>query len=1074
MAPSLKRVLSSLLSLALVVGILPAACYEAVAANMKGEAPGARAGVPALALPAIGNLNQAKAGASLSANAQTSVNATAGQSAAANAAPTAAAAAAPQRVPMDVQVPAEATEQFTPAQKQDLGSVIALMSKRLFTWDQVTVRLPDSIFDNGSSKPLIKVEDLFKAPQADELERLAIKYGKLTPEQLAQIRKDATFSVPSSDFPGQTHVWKASALLQKGSENIKASLRSDYADAASQYVVSLPETIKGAQALSLRSGARNFFEGLYETVGLAIGIPETHARFSAGEVERRRLERLADFMSEKLSQRDLALYDLKLMEKTYPIVQTLEKLAAERWQAKAESVKEDLSSKIKDPQALADALAQAEQDELYQALSSSAELETLHAGLGALLVARGRAKQAIKSVLAAVAQKLQAYDLAVAQQLSAKHPILSMIPAWMAARVGKAHWAYAATLIPSTQEAVAAALAKLGLAEELAAEREFADTWEPISKSMPAYQTGNRNFSWAYQIWNRGNWIVEQDPQTGRYSGSQWRSVVRSTENAFWRLSNLAQRALATANNVLYWLVVSNVHYGPLGFSSLLGSEPFAYRWALNSETGQWVETSHRRQTLSTRISGFWAQRRSMLDAHNKKSSYSFFLGKLGERVILFFTADLALGVVAPLLVLVFQPLLTLVNAMVSLALLVATPLIIAPVYTVAVWALQALVFDSAGTMYKSWRSSLKKSFGLVGLAILAAAIWYAAKYFGIDLLSGYGLAAVVAMIAATGPLFPWVGTLIKKAGFYGAASFIASVFKSAFHIVAGPLEAVFGALRFAARTAYDAVMALPLRRLARVPGASGIFVKRIAGPGLSSEYFFQVSADLPLVAAWAALESSELARYDKETTALISEPQKTYDEFAAVLDVLTGGNNTGRANAPAFKEISEKQTADKKTLSDAVSQRAELYAKLLKVPHTDKIKLPTPELTMLLKKSAVLAEGFYTKIIKDQAWSEAKIKAFWKDAGLSANDWVGVAKKTLASVFGAEILIPLEETDKTLRIQVKAPGLEDYVKGLEDGILPGALDNVQVGGLGRPQGKPDVKPSVPSVSGDELIGSIL
>ena len=44
---------------------------------------------------------------------------------------------------------------------------------------------------------------------------------------------------------------------------------------------------------------------------------------------------------------------------------------------------------------------------------------------------------------------------------------------------------------------------------------------------------------------------------------------------------------------------------------------------------------------LVSRVSGFWAQRRATLDEFNRKGSYAFFLGKFGERAIMFFTIDL-------------------------------------------------------------------------------------------------------------------------------------------------------------------------------------------------------------------------------------------------------------------------------------------------------------------------------------------------------------------------------------------------------------------------------------------------
>ncbi len=61
--------------------------------------------------------------------------------------------------------------------------------------------------------------------------------------------------------------------------------------------------------------------------------------------------------------------------------------------------------------------------------------------------------------------------------------------------------------------------------------------------------------------------------------------------------------------------------------------------------------------------------------------------------------------------------------------------------------------------------------------------------------------------------------------------AFVAGVVKAVWHIVAGPVEAVFGGLRYAARTIYDAAMSWPLRRLARAAPAGGTFQRSSESP---------------------------------------------------------------------------------------------------------------------------------------------------------------------------------------------------------------------------------------------------
>ena len=52
--------------------------------------------------------------------------------------------------------------------------------------------------------------------------------------------------------------------------------------------------------------------------------------------------------------------------------------------------------------------------------------------------------------------------------------------------------------------------------------------------------------------------------------------------------------------------------------------------------------------------------------------------------------------------------------------------------------------------------------------------------------------------------------------------------------------------------------------------------------------------------------------------------------------------------------------------------------------------------------------------------------------------------------MFGDGFLVPLEQTDKSLRIDVHAPQLRDYARGLEEGIMPEDLASVTLSGLGQ------------------------
>jgi hypothetical protein len=70
--------------------------------------------------------------------------------------------------------------------------------------------------------------------------------------------------------------------------------------------------------------------------------------------------------------------------------------------------------------------------------------------------------------------------------------------------------------------------------------------------------------------------------------------------------------------------------------------------------------------------------------------------------------------------------------------------------------------------------------------------------------------------------------------------------------------------LRKACRDAWDTVMfKLFLEKSARVPSQNNFLAKRISGPGLASEYFYQIKPEQALVALETRMELAEVAAFE-------------------------------------------------------------------------------------------------------------------------------------------------------------------------------------------------------------------
>src|SRR5579864_8046504 len=71
------------------------------------------------------------------------------------------------------------------------------------------INIPESTL---KGKYVSDIMELTTAPASNECAKLALN-GKLTLQQLQELRKNATIHVPSIKFPDQSHVWKVHLLL---------------------------------------------------------------------------------------------------------------------------------------------------------------------------------------------------------------------------------------------------------------------------------------------------------------------------------------------------------------------------------------------------------------------------------------------------------------------------------------------------------------------------------------------------------------------------------------------------------------------------------------------------------------------------------------------------------------------------------------------------------------------------------------------------------------------------------------------------------------------------------------------
>lgn len=114
-------------------------------------------------------------------------------------------------------------------------------------------------------------------------------------------------------------------------------------------------------------------------------------------------------------------------------------------------------------------------------------------------------------------------------------------------------------------------------------------------------------------------------------------------------------------------------------------------------------------------------------------------------------------------------------------------------------------------------------------------------------------------------------------------------------------------------RTRDSLVYQLIIRPRSRVPAAEGCLVRRIAGPGLDADFYYQISKEQALAALEARLEADRLLAYRRQTERLIRRPAEEFRTFVQqVFSPFAGSPWLLMASTPVTPAHTATATADK------------------------------------------------------------------------------------------------------------------------------------------------------------------
>uniref|UniRef100_T1H7N8 Uncharacterized protein n=1 Tax=Rhodnius prolixus TaxID=13249 RepID=T1H7N8_RHOPR len=223
-----------------------------------------------------------------------------------------------------------------------------------------------------------------------------------------------------------------------------------------------------------------------------------------------------------------------------------------------------------------------------------------------------------------------------------------------------------------------------------------------------------------------------------------------------------------------------------------------------------------------------------------------------------------------------------------------------------------------------------------------------------------------------------------------------------------------FGALRYILRLAWDSfVFQVVIKKRGRIPASDSVIVKRIEGPGLNNNYFYQIRPEQALAAFEAKLELDELTAFQHQMELKIMQPQKDFSQFVSAC---FGPFSATLARVGAYKSL-EREGHDLLTsLQEKLERRRRDLHTGLSTSLRSKLKLNTIDLKIAIQQGALMLERFYpAHVLWRLSISEQE---FWESKALTMNDWPGLAALLYSDVFSLDFLTPLSDNDTSFRLE--------------------------------------------------------
>ncbi|KAH3866809.1 hypothetical protein DPMN_029932, partial [Dreissena polymorpha] len=780
----------------------------------------------------------------------------------------------------------------------------------LYHWKNFPIVLPPSLTSQGYEK--IDYRDLFKAPTFDELEQVATDtFGdlkKLGEWQLKSVWERGQFDVPSFNFPGQSHTWRVTRLLQKGTQNANDSLLGDMALALRLLIITAKNRFI-SNTFSLSQSLKSWGTGVWKLMDIVFGMPSTGSGDLASKMRSERQKYLIAELDIKPSHRhsfakfsqfvidysrlspkerfkrgdvnpppipyiyqtpkgqdiDLRLLNKDVLNHCLPVLSNILDRESQGWyinyrhklilKLKGDGLtNEEISKRVNEM------VKEEYLHRVYKAILNNAELESVEVGIGAVLVQQAKAVMLMKKAIVNIETKMQSHKGQLLAHLKKAYPVKSRIKGWVNEQTQNFEREFVLHHMWSAHEDAISLTEEEDLHQTayfLRRDYNFMKQREPVLlKELEKVRVPNRVFVFHMITWLPGNWVtvkcldgeetvvptqlvneVNQQralPKTGdvRYYITKETKHKNSTSYPMWRWLNYFQRTWAWTWNSMFFFGLVIPWCSPVSLRALVFPRPFMPNRVISDRDGKmYLDESSTTHTFVSRLAAIWnSVSKSRTDFETAPDRG--FLGKGVTRHLNRFWNYFVKGVCGSVLLVVSFPALCVVTSTSSLCLAILAPVWM-PVMSLLFHCFCFLVYDidSPGNQNKI-------------CILLDVVLW---------------------RFLVLGTIQPIAATL--------------------FGFVACPLTAMaislFGVLRRGLRGLWDTAMYnIVIKSRARVPASDGFVARRIAGPGLASNYFFQIQPAQALAALEATMETEELEMYKARTTDLLEKPVRHFSTF--------------------------------------------------------------------------------------------------------------------------------------------------------------------------------------------------